>query len=159
MPDTVPDDGIWFIDGSLVDGSQRATGRTGFGIVVVSPSGDLLAYGHGEPPDWIEDAAGAEAWAYFVVSRENIEPSDVVTDCKGVLDALSAGVAVTSSHDKRLARVWNMTAVTDVHPPVWKGLGGPGQRRRCVAFSKCTSRGYFNSPPKRRFSVKQNDLH
>ena len=62
------------------------------------------------PPDWIGDAAGAEAWAYFVVMRENVDPPHVFTDCKGVLDSLTAGVAAATSHEKRLARVWNMTA-------------------------------------------------
>ena len=109
-PQLYPDDCIWFIDGSLFDGAQIASGRTGFGVVVVASSGELLAYGHGVPPDWINDAAGAEAWAYFAVIRENVEPPQVVTDCKGVLDTLTAGATAATSHDKRLARVWTMTA-------------------------------------------------
>ena len=106
----LPDDALWVIDGSLVDAICRATCRTGFGVVVVSSVGDLLACGCGVPPSWVHDAAGAEAWAYFCVVRDSGVAPHVLTDCRGVLDALEAGVAAATLPSKRLARIWNMVA-------------------------------------------------
>ena len=58
-PTDVPAEGVtWFIDGSLYDEAKRYARRTGFGIVVVSDYGSLLAFGLGIPPEWIVDAGG-----------------------------------------------------------------------------------------------------
>lgn len=70
----------------------------------------ILACGSGIPPEWIHDAAGAEAWAYFFVTRETLDVPRVVTDCKGVLNNLEAGVTIATLPSKRLARVWKMAA-------------------------------------------------
>ena len=102
---------IWFIDGSLHGQIKCIARRTGFGIAAVTPAGDLLACGHGSPPDWVHDAAGAEAWAFLTVTRISIGIPVVVTDCLGVLQALQAGAAAASTDpSRRLARIWAMVA-------------------------------------------------
>ena len=40
----------WFIDGSLFDEKRRLGRRTGFGLVLVTPDGNLVGYGYGTPP-------------------------------------------------------------------------------------------------------------
>ena len=55
--------GLAYCDGSLLDDNWRAISCIGFGIVVTSGHGDLLAYGLGWPPSWCDTAAAAEAWA------------------------------------------------------------------------------------------------
>ena len=46
-PDDLPSDATWFVDGSLFDAICGATRRTGFGVAIVTPSGDLVAWGCG----------------------------------------------------------------------------------------------------------------
>ena len=58
--------------------------RIGFGIIVVTSSGDVLAHGHGVPPEWVGDAAGAEAWARLFDGR--------CRSCHLAIEALGAGV-------------------------------------------------------------------
>jgi len=65
-PRIIPPDARWYIDGSLIHARPRNASRTGFGIVIVGYSGTLIAYGNGNPPDWITDAAGAESWAFYM---------------------------------------------------------------------------------------------
>ena len=67
--DADSDELTWFIDGSLYDEPWRFARRTGFGIVVVSRAGSLVACGSGRPPHWVHDAAGAEIRAFPVVTR------------------------------------------------------------------------------------------
>ena len=56
----------WYTDGSMTGGPWRQLRATGFGIVVVSESGELLGYGFGAPPSRITTAAGAELWAVHI---------------------------------------------------------------------------------------------
>ena len=106
---------IWVIDGSLYDEPRRIARRIGFGIEVVSADVILLALNmgvlrHHPMTPTRHHAAGAEAWAYVVITRDNHEPPCTVTGCKGVLDTLEAGAQAATLPSKRLARLWRMTA-------------------------------------------------
>ncbi len=57
----------WYVDGSMLDEPRRFARRTGFAVVVVGIDGTLIAFGRGRPPEWINTAAGAEAWAFLFV--------------------------------------------------------------------------------------------
>ncbi len=98
------------MDGSLFDEAKSFARRTGFGIVVVSASGDLIGFGSGIPPHWVVDAAGAELWAMLTVLRLNAFMPDVVTDCKGILDTLYGSPAEACGPKRSLARTWRMVA-------------------------------------------------
>ncbi len=101
-------DASWFIDGSLHDAFKVFGSALGFGVVIVSAEGDLLAVGCGRPPVCIWDAAGAELWAfYFVVSTNPFVPK-VYTDCKGVLDGWQEGFESCTTVKKKLARTWRL---------------------------------------------------
>lgn len=98
----------WFIDGSLFDESKRIMRRTGFGIALVDHRNSLVAAGHGQPPAWIYDAAGAELWALCYVLKMACDVPFVVTDCKGILDGLQKQPQALTQHDKALARTWSL---------------------------------------------------
>ena len=51
-----------------MDDDCKRLARLGFAIVVVAPSGELLALAYGCPPNWIVDSAGAETWALYIVA-------------------------------------------------------------------------------------------
>ena len=108
LPEEVDETGLtWFVDGSLFDESKRIMRRTGFGAAAIDPDGSLVAFGHGLPPSWVQDAAGAELWAvYFVLNMLGSIPF-VVTDCKGILDGLQGSPQSVTQHDKALARIWS----------------------------------------------------
>ena len=101
-------DATWYIDGCLYDEYKRYARRTGFGIVVVDVEGSLIGYGSGMPPDWIEDAAGAELWALYTVAAMSPALPRLVTDCKGLCDTLNRCPTHACGHDKALARTWSM---------------------------------------------------
>ena len=109
-PGEWPEGSRVFIDGSLFDESRRWARRTGFGVVVVSPEGSLLAFGSGTPPGWVVDAAGAELWAFYVIASMLPFLPHVVTDCKGIIDGLSGSPMLATGPKKALARIWNMLA-------------------------------------------------
>ena len=104
----IPEDAIWFIDGSLFDEKNRFGRRTGFGIVVVSSAGSLLALGRGVPPAWVLDAAGAEVSALFSAIRLSHCMPHVVTDCLGLLNSLQDGYMAGVGSNRRQARLWVM---------------------------------------------------
>jgi len=66
LPPDFVGEGTWYTDGSLVDGTVRGIARTGFALAFVDNDGELLAYGLGMPPAWIDTAPSAEAWAYLM---------------------------------------------------------------------------------------------
>ena len=101
-------DATWFIDGSLFDEAKRYFRRVGFGIAVIGMDGSLIAYGHGVPPSWVWDAAGAELWAFYFVANENASLPLIVTDCKGIVDSLMLTPQDTTRHDRALGRTWAM---------------------------------------------------
>ena len=105
-PEVIPDDAVWYFDGSMIGGRWVPLRRTGFGIAIVASDGSLLAFGNGNPPSWVTNAAGAEAWALLVVSEVCPCLPHVVTDCKGVRDMLCAGRVSATAHTRPLARIW-----------------------------------------------------
>jgi hypothetical protein len=102
----IPGDAKWYIDGSLFNGLKPFAKRTGFGVVVTSSCGDLLAYGNGVPPDWVKDASGAEAWALAVVLRMCPALPDTTTDCLNLVRGLESGRAAVTDAASPLARIW-----------------------------------------------------
>jgi len=110
-PDQLPHDARWYIDGSFIDGPSAYTGRTGFGVVALSSSDEVLAMGFGVPPAWIKNAAGAEGWALHVVLRATAAPPTVTTDCLGLVEQLARGFCDATSARRPLARLWKLMAV------------------------------------------------
>jgi hypothetical protein len=102
----------WYIDGSLFDEDRKFARRTGYGVAVVTTSGKLIAYGHGIPPAWIHDAAGAELWAFYAVLSMNSEVPRIVTDCLGILETLRGPTHNAVLPTKMLARTWGMILST-----------------------------------------------
>ena len=96
----------WVVDGSLYDEARRFARRTGFGIVVIDPDGNLIACARGKPPRWIRDAAGAESWAVQTVTALTLSTPWLVTDCKGIIDAIAGTPDATVTPHKMLARTW-----------------------------------------------------
>ena len=60
------------------------------------------------PPGWIQDAAGAELWAYLIAIGESMQIPGVVTDCKGILDGLRRSRHDLVHEKAALARTWNL---------------------------------------------------
>ena len=118
-PDVIPDEAIWYIDGSMMGGRWVPLRRTGFGIAVIGNDGSLLGFGNGNPPPWVTSAAGAEAWALSVIVGMCPSLPCVVTDCKGVRDVLCAGRASATAHTRPLARIWKTIfhALDDLDDP------------------------------------------
>ena len=106
------DAAIWYCDGSMLNGRWEPLRFTGFGIAVVSDTGDLLAYGLGWPPSWCDTAAAAEAWALQVVLTLCPFPPQTRTDCMALLTTAKFGTASATHHSKPLARVWKLIAET-----------------------------------------------
>ncbi len=104
--DSVPAEARWFIDGSLFDGKHIELHSTGFGIAAVGPDNSLLAYDAGKPPDWVKDAAGAEAWALASVVSMCPEMPSTVTDCFNLLTVLGKGRVAATNARSPLARIW-----------------------------------------------------
>jgi len=109
VPGNYNGSGDWYVDGSLIDGPDRATARCGYALVLVDREGELLAYASGVPPAWVDSAAGAEAWAYAMVLKACPEVPRVTTDCMAVRSTLASGRASACGAARPLARIWNTT--------------------------------------------------
>ena len=104
------DEAIWYFDGSMLDGKWKPFRSIGFGIVVATREGDLLAYGQGSPPSWCKTAVAAEAWALQMVLRLCPVPLAMRTDCLSLLHTLERGTKNATASSKHLARIWQMIA-------------------------------------------------
>ena len=102
----IPGDARWYIDGSMYDNLGASLERLGFGVVVVSPTGQLLAFGRGVPPSWVSDASGAELWAFAVVISMNPSMPDITTDCLNIIESILRGKGPALSSKSPLARAW-----------------------------------------------------
>ena len=104
----IPLDATWFIDGSMFDGIHDfgIRRRTGFAIVIVSAQHDLLACGRGMPPNWVKDAAGAEAWAFAVMLRMCPTVPRTTTDCLNIVKTIAGGRGKATAASSPLARIW-----------------------------------------------------
>ena len=108
LPECIPELTTFYIDASAMDADCKPLARLGFAIVVVAPSGELVALAYGCPPNWIVDSAGAETWALYIVASFSPVLPYVVTDCLGVVNTLRDGKVRATSSFRPLARVWNM---------------------------------------------------
>ena len=102
----LPEEARWYIDGSMYDNLGASLSRLGFGIVVVSATGHLLAFGRGVPPSWVLDASGAELWAFAVVINMSPHMPNVTTDCLNIIEAIKRGKGSALAAKSPLARVW-----------------------------------------------------
>ena len=99
------------MDGSLQDGAWSDFRATGFGIVVVSETEELVAYGHGCPPQWCRTAAAAEGWALLMALSLNPFPPNMRTDCLGLLQIAEGGIARATAADRPMARLWSQIGI------------------------------------------------
>lgn len=145
-----PDNGsaaeaTWFIDGAVYDEAKRYARRFGFGVVVVSSAGDLVAFGKGVLPSWIVDAEGAELWALVTAASCNPSLPRVVTDCKGILDTLLQGCPLHACGPKRaLARTWHILSQAldeDFRPAAKLVVWMPSHESARAIGSACDSNG------------------
>ena len=97
----------WYLDGSMMDGEWLDFQAIGFGIVIVSRSGELLAHGSGGPPPWCNSAAAAEAWALFMALSLCPFPPCIRTDCLALLRTAEGGLVRAMAGHRPLARVWS----------------------------------------------------
>ena len=100
-------DATWYFDGSMLQGKWVELRTTGFGIAVVSDSGDLLGFGFGSPPGWCATAAAAEAWALQEVLRCCPCPPRMRTDCQALLAVIEQGQSSATASHRPLARIWS----------------------------------------------------
>ncbi len=111
-PDTTRTDLLWYTDGSMQHGPTWDLRRTGCGVVVVSRSGDLVAFGTAVPPGSMRTAAAAELWAVLLVLSVAIVPPDIRTDCMSILTAAASGSAKATMPNKMLATLWERIGAT-----------------------------------------------
>ena len=105
-PATLDGSERWYIDGSALDTRLPEAAASGFAIVVVTRDHAPVAFGYGCPPPLYTSAAAAEAFALeFAITQCSYLPA-VVTDCKSLLDVISAGIVHATKHKSVLARVW-----------------------------------------------------
>ena len=102
-----PEDTTWYIDGSMFDKEIWALRSVGFGIVVVSKSIGLIAFGGGHPPFWVKSAPAAEAWALSTVVQIHPTVPMIRTDCKNLLACAAAGLQKVTGPKMHLARIWH----------------------------------------------------
>ena len=94
----------WYLDGSLLEGTHIDYRATGFGIVVVSPCRDLVAYGLGVPPCWCSTAAAAETLALHMALSEAAFTPCIRTDCQSLLTVASDGTASATAASNAILR-------------------------------------------------------
>ena len=109
-PDCTRCDLNWIIDGSALNTKWSTLATFGFGIVVTADNGDLVAWGGGVPPAWVDSASASEAWALATVSMLAVWPPRILTDCLGLLHTSEAGTAAATKSSRQLARTWAVIA-------------------------------------------------
>ena len=90
----------------MLHGKWKTYRSTGFGIVVTSLDGDLLAFGRGQPPQWCKTAAAAEAWALCSVVVQAPFVPKCRTDCSSLIATAAAGISKATEPRKLLAQIW-----------------------------------------------------
>ena len=63
-------------------------------------------WGGGRPPEWIDSASAAEAWALATVTSRAPWGPKIITDCLGLLHTAEAGATAATRSSKQLARTW-----------------------------------------------------
>ena len=110
--DELPDDVVWYIDGSVMNPRRKQLATCGFALAAVTREGDLCAWGWGVPPRWCDSASAAEAWALCTVLRLSPGHPRIITDCLGLVHTAANGTAAATTSKKHLARVWRHIAGT-----------------------------------------------
>ena len=80
----------------------------GFGILVVSQSGDLIAYGSGVRTDFVTDSGGAETWGLNTAVSEAMVTSAVNIDSLGLFGLANAGTCPATAASSRNANCWTL---------------------------------------------------
>ena len=106
VEDLTRPDLTFYIDGSGVNTRWEALATFGFSIVIVAADGELVAWGNGIPPPWVDSAAGAEAWALAKTVKMAVHPPSIVTDCKSLLQVSRVGPTRARAATMPLARTW-----------------------------------------------------
>ena len=138
-PDGTRSDLTWVIDGSALNTKWYTLATFGFAVVVYADDGELVAWGGGRPPAWIDSASAAEAWALATVTMHAHWEPKIITDCLGLLRTAEAGAAAATKSGKQLARTWaviaanldgDIAAMTSAKKLVWmpahQGVGAIG---------------------------------
>ena len=102
----------WYTDGSVFEPRWRDISATGFAVALVGSQGQLLTYGAGIPPNWVDSSAATEAWALYIACFSSTAPPRVVTDCLCLLSAARGGIEQAAHASCTLARAWNLIART-----------------------------------------------
>ena len=84
--------------------------RTGCAVVVVSVSGDLVAFGNAVPPSWVRTDAAAELWTLLLVATASVVQPLVVTDCMSIFSAAETGTSKVTDPSKPYAQIWAQIA-------------------------------------------------
>jgi len=109
-PAALPPDTSWYIDGSCFDGALPGLAATGFGAVAADPHGVIIAIACGKPPEFVRNAAGAEAWALRIVLANAVQAPRITTDCLGLVNQVGRGLEDATAAHKPLARIWKLIA-------------------------------------------------
>ena len=104
------EDITWYTDGSSSDPRCPAISAFGFGIVVVADDGELVAFGYGTPPDFVDSPALAEAYALFTAIDACPTAPRVVTDSLSLITIAEQGVARATAGSATGARLWTLIA-------------------------------------------------
>ena len=108
--------GVFYLDGSALDGPSVELMRCGWSFVAVDVDGTVLASAYGATPPWVVDIGGAEAWALLQATGTAFPGAcSFVSDCKVMVDMLHGGrqkaLAGSSSHARVYALI--ITAIDD----------------------------------------------
>jgi hypothetical protein len=102
-------EGTVYPDGSIQDGKFTELARGGWGFLVVSKEGKVVAAASGVPPEWITDIGGAEAWAIYQAARFAVPGGcRFISDSLTTVRSLQAGLEACTTVDKKYARVYRL---------------------------------------------------
>ena len=109
-PDHTRTDLKWYTDESCCNPTSPEIATTGYAVVVTDRAGNLVAYGSGVPPAWVDDSGKAEVWAIAEVVASTVTLPRIITDYKAALSTANAGTAAATSSHKVNARAWAVAA-------------------------------------------------
>ena len=78
----------------------------GWAFVAIDEEGEIVASAFGVPPEWVDNIAGAEAWAMHEASSRALPGTVFKVDCKPCVDMIKAGLSVAGQGKRLLARVF-----------------------------------------------------
>ena len=118
---------------SVQDGKFAELARGGWGFIVISKEGKVMAAASGVPPEWITDIGGAEAWAIYQAARFAVPGGcRFISDSLTTVRALQAGIGACTAADKKYARVYRLCCeeldTTPAEDLVWMPAHKEGSR-------------------------------